>query len=173
MENFSNSILLPENLPEVDSKTFNRLDQSYLKIMFIRILFLFLFMSGILMAILFLTVDIPTSIVAIPGGSAIVLITLFASVITVLGFPQKGYLVREQDISFQRGLITYKLTTVPFNRIQHVEVNQGILAKMFRLSSVKLYTAGGATSDLSIPGLPVSDAKRLKAFLSEKISEHE
>ncbi len=173
MENFSNSILLPENLPEVDSKTFNQLDQSYLKIMFIRIVVLFLFMSGILMAILFLAEDIPTSIVAILAGSAIVLITLISLVVTVLGFPKKGYLVREQDISFQRGLITYKLTTVPFNRIQHVEVNQGILAKMFRLSSVKLYTAGGATSDLSIPGLPVSDAKRLKAFLSEKISEHE
>ncbi|MEZ5103498.1 MAG: PH domain-containing protein [Draconibacterium sp.] len=173
MGNFSNSILLPENLPEVDSKTFNRLDKSYLKIMFIRIVVLLLFMSGILMAILFLAVDIPTFIVAILGGSAIVLITLFTSVITVLGFPRKGYLVREQDISFQRGLITYKLTTVPFNRIQHVEVNQGVLAKMFRLSSVKLYTAGGSMSDLSIPGLPVSDAKRLKAFLSEKISEHE
>jgi hypothetical protein len=112
-------------------------------------------------------------IVAISAGSLIVLIMLFSSVVSVLGFPRKGYLVREQDISFQRGLITYKLTTVPFNRIQHVEVNQGILAKIFKLSSVKLYTAGGSASDISIPGLPVSDAQRLKAFLSDKISEHE
>ena len=173
MENFTNSILLPEDLPEVDSKTFTGLDRKYLKIMFIRIALFFLVMSGILVAILFLAENIPTKITGILAGSAIVLITLFSSILSVLGFSRKGYLVREQDISFQRGLITYKLTTVPFNRIQHVEVNQGIPEKFFKLSSVKLYTAGGTTSDLSIPGLTVSDAQKLKAFLSDKISEHE
>lgn len=173
MEDFANSILLPENLPEVDSKIFNGLDRKYLKIMYIRIAIFFLLMSGILVAILLLSEGMPVKLVAIAGGSAIVLITLFSSVVTALGFPRKGYLVREQDISFQRGLITYKLTTVPFNRIQHVEVNQGVIAKLLKLSSVKIYTAGGSMSDLSIPGLPVSEAHKLKAFLSDKISKHE
>jgi membrane protein YdbS with pleckstrin-like domain len=81
--------------------------------------------------------------------------------------------VRENDISFKKGIITFKLTTVPFNRIQHVEVNQGVLAKLFKLSSLKLFTAGGNASDLSIYGLPQDVAQNLKAFLSEKISEHE
>lgn len=173
MENFTNTILLPENLPEVDSKSFNKLDRRYLKIMFIRIAFFFLIMSGGLLTFLLLAEGIPVSIIAISGSAAIVLITTFSTVISSLGFPRKGYLVRENDISFQKGIITYKLTSVPFNRIQHVEVNQGILAKIFKLSSVKIYTAGGNASDLSIPGLPVDDAKKLKAFLSEKISEHE
>lgn len=173
MENFTNTILLPDNLPEVDSKTFNALDRKYLKIMFIRIVIFFFVMSGGLAAVLFLIEDIPVTLVAKLAVTAIILITVISTVIAILGFPKKGYLVREQDISFQRGLIIYKLTTVPYNRIQHVEVNQGILAKLFQLSSVKIYTAGGATSDLSIPGLPVNDAKKLKAFLSDKISEHE
>lgn len=173
MENFNNPIVLPEDLPEVDSKKFNGLDRKYLTLMYIRIAIFFLLMSGILSAVLLLAEDAPIKLIGISGGSAIVLIILFSYIVSALGFSRKGYLVREQDISFQRGLITYKLTTVPFNRIQHVEVNQGILAKMFRLSSVKLYTAGGNASDLSIPGLPVSDAQKLKAFLSDKISEHE
>jgi len=173
MENFTNSILLPENLPEIDSKTFNRLDRKYLKIMFIRIIIFFFLTSGILIAILFLAEEIPTRLVSILAGSAIILITVISYIVSVLGFPRKGYLVREQDISFQRGIITYKLTTVPFNRIQHVEVNQGIMAKIFKLSSVKLYTAGGSASDLSIPGLPADDAQKLKAFLSDKISKHD
>ncbi len=173
MENFTNSILLPEDLPEVDSKTFNGLDRKYLRILFIRIAIFFIFMCGGLITFLFISEGIPTTLVAIIAGSIIILITVFSLVVSILGFPKKGYLVREQDISFQRGLITYKLTSVPFNRIQHVEVNQGILAKLFHLSSVKIYTAGGTASDLSIPGLPVLDAQKLKAFLSEKISEHE
>ena len=98
---------------------------------------------------------------------------MYSVIITVFGFPKKGYLVREKDVSFQKGLLVFKSTSVPFNRIQHVEVNQGILAKIFKLSSVKIYTAGGNASDLSIPGLPVEVAANLKDFLSEKISEHE
>ncbi|MFW6246478.1 MAG: PH domain-containing protein, partial [Tangfeifania sp.] len=74
---------------------------------------------------------------------------------------------------FQRGLITYKVTSVPLNRIQHVEINQGVLAKILGLSSVNIYTAGGTSSDLSIPGLREEEAQKLKAFLSGKISDHE
>lgn len=173
MENFSNTILFPENLPEIESKTFNLLDKRYLKIMLIRISIFLFTLSGLLVALLLWSDEtIPTLIVAFIC-LAIILITGFLVVISILGFPKKGYLVRQQDISFQEGLITYKLITVPFNRIQHVEVNQGVLAKLFHLSSVRIYTAGGNSSDLSIPGLSVTNAQKLKAFLSEKISEHE
>ena len=173
METFNNSVILPENLPEINTKEFTRLDRKYLSILIVRNLFFFLFMAGGLTAILFLNEEIPQKPVAIIGGAAILFISLFSFTITIWGFPRKGYLVREQDISFQKGLITYKLTTVPFNRIQHVEVNQGVLSKILRLSSVKIYTAGGSYSDLSIPGLPADDARRLKSFLSDQISRHE
>lgn len=173
METFNNSVILPENLPEVNTKEFTGLDRKYLNIMIIRILILFLFMAGSLAAFLLLNEELPINLVGIIGGTAVVLITAFSFIIVILGFPKKGYLVREQDISCQKGLITYKLTTVPFNRIQHVEVNQGLVEKLFGLSSVKVYTAGGNYSDLSIPGLPVKNAQRLKSFLSDQISRHE
>jgi uncharacterized protein len=173
MENFSNSILLPENLPEIESKTFNLLDKKYLKIILIRISIFLFILSGLLATFWLLSDETIPTLIVVLIGLAIILIIGFSVLISILGFPKKGYLVREKDVSFQRGLIIYRLTTVPFNRIQHVEVNQGILEKLFHLSSVKIYTAGGNSSDLSIPGLSVSDAQKLKAFLSEKISEHE
>jgi len=173
MENFTNSILLPENLPEIESKTFNLLDKKYLRILLLQNLISFLLLSGALIIFFLLTEQKPPIFITLSVSLIIVLAVGLSLAITVLGFPKKGYLVREKDVSFQKGLITYKLITVPFNRIQHVEVNQGILAKMYGLSSVKIYTAGGTSSDLSIPGLPVDDAQKLKAFLSEKISEHE
>ena len=39
MENFTNSVLIPEGLPEIKSETFHLLDRKYLSIIFIRILF--------------------------------------------------------------------------------------------------------------------------------------
>lgn len=173
MENFTNSVLLPENLPEVDPETFTGLNRKYLIVLFARILIVFLFISGGFTAFLIVAEHgLPLSII-ISVAAAILLIIFLISMITWLGFPKKGYLVREKDVSFQRGLITYTVTSVPLNRIQHVEVNQGVLAKILHLSSVNIYTAGGTSSDLSIPGLTENDAQKLKAFLSGKISDHE
>ena len=172
-ENFTNSVLLPVDLPEVEYKTFNALDRKYLKIIFIRLAIFLLLLAGATLAFVFLSEGLPKSVVLLAASGLIFLISVFSTTIIILGFPKKGYLVREQDISFKRGLISFKLTSIPYNRIQHVEVNQGVLAKIFKLSSVKIYTAGGTSSDLSIPGLPFETAQKLKAFLSEKISEHE
>lgn len=173
MSNFSNSILKPNDLPEIISETFNPLEKKYRTILLIRMLFVFIFISGGFVAFLLISNEnIPKNVIIIIS-SIVTFLLVYSVLITFLGFPKKGYLVREKDLSFQRGLIVYKLTSVCFNRIQHVEVNQGILAKMFKLSSIKIYTAGGNSSDLSIHGLQVEVAHNLKAFLSEKISEHE
>jgi membrane protein YdbS with pleckstrin-like domain len=173
MEDFTNSILLPDNLPEIVPEDFNRLDRRYLKIIFIRIsIFAILLSGGLIAFILFSDEKIPGLILA-AIISGIVILIAYSITISILGFPKKGYLLREKDVSYKSGLITYKQISVTFNRIQHVEVSQGILGKLFQLSSVKIYTAGGNASDLSIPGLNVSDAQKLKAFISEKISQYE
>ncbi len=173
MEIFSNSIVKPENLPELDPQTFNLLEKKYRTILLIRILFFLIFSVGAFVAFLIISDEDVPSLVKLIFSGIILLMTVYMVLVTFLGFPKKGYLVRENDISFHRGIIIFKSISIPFNRIQHVEVNQGILAKLFKLSSIKIFTAGGTASDLSIPGLPVETAHQLKAFLSEKISEHE
>jgi membrane protein YdbS with pleckstrin-like domain len=172
MENFTNSILLPEELPEIDKTTFNPLDKKQLKIIFIRTAFVLFALIAAFVAFVLISDDSIPKYVIIIIASILASLSILSVTISILAFPRKGYLIREKDISFQRGLIIYKLTTVPFNRIQHIEVIQGFLPKLFKLSAVKIYTAGGNSSDLSIPGLPEDVAKSLKAFLSEKISEY-
>ena len=173
MEDFSNSVILPDNLPELQPKEFNSLSKNYLKVLLFRLAIFALFMTaGVLAFIFFAGKESPFFVKAIMI-SVISILLIYLVVITILGFVKKGYLVREKDISFKRGLIVYKQTSVPFNRIQHVEVNQGVLEKIYNLSSLKIFTAGGTSSDLTIPGIAIETAHNLKAFLSEKISEHE
>lgn len=173
MENFSNSVLLPENLPSIEKKEFNPLDKKYLKILLIRkTIFFLVVMGGILTFHIFAEANIPL-VIKIIATAVIVLLLTYSVLLVFWTFPRKGYLLRENDLSFQKGLFIYKVTSVPFNRIQHVEVTQGVLAKAFKLSSLKIFTAGGSGSDLSIPGLPEDVAQNLKTFLSDKISEHE
>ncbi|MFW5831618.1 MAG: PH domain-containing protein [Prolixibacteraceae bacterium] len=173
MENFTNSVILPENLPELKPADFRGLHRNYLTILFVRIAVVFLFLAGGFVVFFLFAKENFASYVFYLVAAGIVFITAYLVVVTILGFPRKGYLLREKDVSYQHGLITHTVTSVPLNRIQHVEVSQGVLAKILNLSAVKIYTAGGTSSDLFIPGLQTDEAQKLKHFLSDKINEHE
>jgi len=64
------------------------------------------------------------------------------------------------------------MTSIPFNRIQHTEVNQGPLGRMFDLARVQIFTAGGSSSDISIPGLKVEEAHQLKDHITKISSQY-
>ena len=64
-----------------------------------------------------------------------------------------------------RGLIWYSSTVIPFNRVQHCEISQGPIERLFKLSELKIFTAGGASSDMSVPGLNPETAHRLKEYI--------
>jgi membrane protein YdbS with pleckstrin-like domain len=110
-------------------------------------------------------------LIAVP--SVFVVLFVWRLVIVHLAFPKKGYLLREHDVSYRSGLLFYKLTTIPFNRIQHVEVSQNMIEKSFGLASVKVFTAGGSVSDLSIPGLLPDQAHQIESYLLSKVGKHE
>ena len=85
-----------------------------------------------------------------------------------IGFSRRGYALRERDLTYRKGWIFFSTTTLPFNRIQHTEVSQGPIEKKFDLCTLKIFTAGGSTSDLSIPGLEEEEAQQLRDFISKK-----
>ncbi len=65
------------------------------------------------------------------------------------------------------------MITIPFNRIQHTEISRGPIERKYELSTLKIYTAGGSTSDLSIPGLEAEEAEQLKEFVAKKAAIYE
>jgi len=83
------------------------------------------------------------------------------------------FMLSEYDVHLQMDYMWYRNISVSLNRIQHVEVTQGPLERLFGLSKVVIYTAGGAQSDLKIPGLPNVQAHNIKSFLTGKVAEEE
>ena len=80
------------------------------------------------------------------------------------------YLLRELDVHKRTGCWWHSTTSAGNNRIQHIEVTQGPLERLYGLSQLVLYTAGGGQSDIRIPGLPTATAHRLKNYLTDKIA---
>jgi uncharacterized protein len=102
-----------------------------------------------------------------------IFLLLASTVVRCLGFRIKGYAVRRHDLMYRSGLLFRRVTVVPFNRIQHSEIQQGLIERQFGLSQLSVFTAGGSQSDLAIPGLAWDEAERIRNFLSQKAADEE
>lgn len=72
-----------------------------------------------------------------------------------------GYLLREDDLLFRRGIMFERIVAVPYGRLQLVDVNRGPLLRALGLSTLKFVTASAATG-VSLPGLPAAEAEELR-----------
>ena len=75
-----------------------------------------------------------------------------------------GYMLRDDDLLFRRGIMFQRFVAVPYGRMQLVDINRGPLARAVGLSELKLVTAAAA-SNVTIPGLPEADAEQLRDHL--------
>lgn len=172
-EDFSNQVILPGNLPQLEVQKYIHLEKKYKSLNQIGSVLLLLLAMVAFAVFAFFISDTPPLLLVIGLPILLILLFVWRMILVSLGFPKKGYLLREKDISYRTGLLFYKLTTIPFNRIQHVEISQNLLEKSMGLSKMKVYTAGGSVSDLVIPGLLPEKAKQIEAFLLSKVSTYE
>jgi hypothetical protein len=88
-----------------------------------------------------------------------------------LGFKKRKYALREKDIIYSSGYINNKTTTLPFNRIQHLEISRTFMARKLGLSTLKIYSAGESGGDIAIAGLPKDIADAQYTFLTDIVNE--
>jgi membrane protein YdbS with pleckstrin-like domain len=76
-----------------------------------------------------------------------------------------GYAEREDDLLVRRGVLVFRLSVVPYGRMQFIDVRAGPLERAFQLATVHLHTAAAAT-DARVPGLEQEEAARLRDRLA-------
>lgn len=77
-----------------------------------------------------------------------------------------GYVLREDDLLFRRGIMFERVIAVPYGRLQMVDVSRGPLLRALGLATLKFVTASVATG-VNLPGLPLDEAERLRDQLVE------
>jgi membrane protein YdbS with pleckstrin-like domain len=100
-----------------------------------------------------------TWLLALPIAVAVIAILLAA--FTPRRVRSIGYMLRDDDLLFRRGIMFQRFVSVPYGRMQLVDINRGPLARAVGLSELKLVTAAAA-SNVTIPGLPEADAEELR-----------
>lgn len=169
MNSFINDLV--EELPDISKIAFKSINKNYLKVILLNTVLTFgvLFVGLFLLITFVLAEEIPeyTSYLYIP---LIIVFLLFATFF-IIGFSKRKYAVRDKDISYKRGIIFKSITTVPFARIQHIEINESPFSRLFNLASISIYTAGDSSDDLGIKGITKKEALEIKEFISQKINE--
>jgi membrane protein YdbS with pleckstrin-like domain len=98
------------------------------------------------------------------GVIALSVLSLFLLVNALLAFRRVraiGYVLREDDLLFRRGIMFERIVAVPYGRLQLVDVNRGPLLRALGLSTLKFVTASAATG-INLPGLPAEEAEALR-----------
>jgi membrane protein YdbS with pleckstrin-like domain len=90
--------------------------------------------------------------------------------ITVFFEPRRvraiGYQLRQDDLLFRRGIMFQRFVSVPYGRMQLVDITRGPIARWLGLADLKFVTAA-ASSGVLIPGLAEADAENLRDRLVE------
>lgn len=88
-----------------------------------------------------------------------------------VAFKKKAYAFRNHDLIFRSGIIATNTMVIPYNRVQHVALHEGFVARFFGLAKIEIFTAGGVSSDLEIPGIAKEEAENIKQLLMGKIQK--
>jgi len=170
---FKNDIIDVNQLPSNEPENFTALQKSYLKLRLISASIINFLLISVLLVVLFIDIIEIPNFAKLFVSSFVLFRILWSYFITIKAFKYNYYILREKDISYSTGWIWRSNITVPFNRVQHIQIDRGPLERKMDLAKLKIFTAGGQSSDITIPGLRPSEALRIKKFIVSKTSDEE
>jgi len=116
------------------------------------------FVVGVLVTVLAATLELwPLVLVFIPTIAAGVLFGRAA-------WRRRTWALLPRALELHRGVVVQRATSIPYERIQQIDVERGPLERMFGISQLVVRTAA-ATTDANLYGLAPADADRLRQHL--------
>ena len=171
MENFTNETLDTSQLPKFEEVAFTALHPKYLLVVLIGLL------RTIAMLVLIPTVvsmfkpEFFSGRIWLILGIIIPIFSILLVVFSSIGFKKKGFAFREHDVLYRYGIIATNTIVIPYNRVQHVALHEGLVSRYFGLAKIEIFTAGGSSSDIEIPGIEKEQAENIKQLLMGKIQK--
>jgi uncharacterized protein len=169
MEDFTNETIDTTQLPKYEEVEFSFLHPNYWKIILATLAVFFLIAGvGIGLAMYF---NDELSMFITELGIVYVVLLVLVVFFSRLGFKKKGFAFRNHDVLFRHGIIATNTLVIPYNRVQHVALHEGLLSRFFGLAKIEIFTAGGSSSDIEIPGIAKEQAENIKQLLMGKIQK--
>ncbi len=108
------------------------------------------------------------------GGLAFVaLLAILAVLWPRWDYQRTSYRVDEMGLEIRRGVIWRHQLSVPIGRVQHADVSQGPLQRMFGIATLTVHTAGTQNSSVALEGLSHDLAIQLRDLIVHQRGEYD
>ena len=171
MKNFSNEVIDIEQLPKYEEVIFTKLHPKYLFVVAIKVIIFITFLIAAPFIYLYFEPNGFSKRVSLLLGIAGPISVLCVILLSLLGFRKKGFAFREHDVLYQYGILATNTVIIPYNRVQHVALHEGFIPGFFGLAKIEIFTAGGSSSDIQIPGMAKKQAENIKQLLMVNIQK--
>lgn len=108
----------------------------------------------------------------LPGVAVAVAVMVVAAVptwaVTRAAYRAWRFEVAPDALHLRHGVVVRVESTIPYHRVQHIDIAVGPLERMLGLASLVLRTAA-ATSDAAVPGVPAADADDLRRHILARV----
>jgi membrane protein YdbS with pleckstrin-like domain len=169
MADFTNETIDTTALPRYEHVKLTALQSKYWSVIVITLAAVFAVAFTALIILLFLVDEVVEQKPLLFGGLGVLFVLIL--LLSRVSFRKKAYAFRQHDVIYRKGIIATNTMVIPYNRVQHVALHEGILSRWFGLAKVEIFTAGGVSSDIEIPGILKEEAEDIKQLLMGKIQK--
>ncbi|MBX3313876.1 MAG: PH domain-containing protein [Actinobacteria bacterium] len=105
-----------------------------------------------------------------PTGVGVVLLVLTGLFLVLLVTVPKAryrnwsYRLSADQLDIRKGIVVKEESTVPYFRVQHIDIRRGPLERWRNVVSLDISTASPST-DSTLPGIDPADADRIRAYV--------
>jgi membrane protein YdbS with pleckstrin-like domain len=171
MENFTNDIIDTSQLPKFEQVTFTALHPKFFKVVLINLSIIIGILILVPSLISIIKPELFSRRVWLILGIIIPIVSVLIIAFSITSFYKKGFAFREHDVLYRHGIIATNTIVIPYNRVQHVALHEGLVSRYFGLAKVEIFTAGGSASDIEIPGIEKEQAEKIKQLVMGKIQK--
>ena len=99
--------------------------------------------------------------------AVVVAVLAWSAVVVVRQVPAISWAEGGEELVVRKGRVFRSLVSVPYGRLQFVDVQSGPLERKFGMATVEMHTAS-PESGAQIPGLPTAEAEALRTRLAAR-----
>jgi membrane protein YdbS with pleckstrin-like domain len=166
---YNNPLIPIAAIPQYQEIPLQRIEPDYKKVLWFNWTIAYLFITG-LTVLIFITNEkiqkawiITLAVFVFMSSIALVIASI------EIGFKNRSWALRDKDIIFKKGWLFQRTHIVPFAKVQHCILKTGPVGRRYNLASLRFMTAASHQRDISINGLSLEVAEKIKEHARQAI----
>ena len=98
----------------------------------------------------------------------VIAVAFLSTIISIISYFKFYFYIQGDEVIIEKGVIQKKRLNVPFDRIQTINFEQGIIHQMFNVVSLEIDTAGSKGKEFTITALSKERAEIIRSYLLSK-----